>query len=101
MTMDIDDFNEKKVRNVCDVESVIQLAKLESSELLPTTQVVEFSDHLIDLGSLKILEVPNTLADELMRGASLTIRGDANDSAVLCSNNKTFDLKEAETSNII
>ena len=99
MTMDIDDFNEKKVRNVCDVESVIQLAKLESSELLPTTQVVEFSDHLIDLGSLKILEVPNTLADELMSGASLTIRGDANDSAVLCSNNKTFDLKEAETSN--
>ena len=99
MTMDIDNCNEKKVRNVCDVESVIQLAKLESSELLPTTQVVEFSDHLIDLGSLKILEVPNNLADELMSGASLTIRGDANDSAVLCSNDKTFDLKEAETSN--
>ena len=99
MTMDIDNCKEKKLRNVADVESVIQLAKLETSELHPTTQVVGFSDNLIDLGSLKILEVPNNLAEELERGASLTIRGDANDSAVLCSNDKTFDLKEAETSN--
>ena len=40
MTMDIDNCKEKKLRNVADVESVIQLAKLETSELHPTTQVV-------------------------------------------------------------
>ena len=97
--MNEDHCGVKKIRNVSDVESVIQLAKLETSELLPNTQVVEFSNHLIDQGVIKILEIPNQLADDLAGGASLTIRGDGNDSAVLCSKDKTFDVKEAETSN--
>ena len=97
--MNEDNCGVKKIRNVSDVESVIQLAKLETSELLPNTQVVEFSNHLIDQGVIKILEIPNQLADDLAGGASLTIRGDGNDSAVLCSKDKTFDVKEAETSN--
>ena len=32
---------------------------------------------------------------------SLTLRGDKKDSAVLCTNDKTFDIKEAETSNTL
>lgn len=45
------------------------------------------------------MEVPNRLADLLTEGQTLVIRGDGNDSAVLCSGDVTFDLKEAETSN--
>ena len=45
------------------------------------------------------MEVPNRLADILTEGQTLVIRGDGNDSAVLCSGDVTFDLKEAETSN--
>jgi sister chromatid cohesion protein DCC1 len=86
-------------RTVSDVDNVIQLAKLETSELMPTTQVVEFSNQLIDQAAIKILEVPNTLVEGLMNGSSLVIRGDQNNSAVLCCDQKTFDLKEAETSN--
>ena len=45
------------------------------------------------------MEVPPRLADVLAEGQTLVIRGDGDDSAVLCSGNTTFDLKEAETSN--
>ena len=86
-------------RTVCDVDNVIQLAKLDTSELMPTTQVVEFSNQLLDQAAIKILEVPNKLVDGLINGTSLVIRGDPNNSAVLCCDHKTFDLKEAETSN--
>ena len=97
--MEVDNYEMKKTRNVSDVESVIELAKLDTSDLLPATQVVQFSDQLIDQGAIKILEVPCSLADQLVKGETLTVRGDANDSSVLCSNDRTFDLKEAETSN--
>ena len=86
-------------RTVSDVDKVIQLAKLDTSELMPKTQVVEFSNQLIDQAAIKILEVPNKLVDGLISGTSLVIRGDTDNSAVLCCENKTFDLKEAETSN--
>jgi hypothetical protein len=45
------------------------------------------------------MEVPSRLADVLTEGQTLVIRGDGDDSAVLCSGDLTFDLKEAETSN--
>ena len=86
-------------RNVSDVESVIQLAKLNACELMPVSQVVEFSSQLIDQGLIQIAEMPNELVDGLISGMPLVIRGDGNDSAVLCSNDRTYDLKEAETSN--
>jgi Sister chromatid cohesion protein Dcc1 len=45
------------------------------------------------------MEVPARLIDVLTEGQTLVIRGDGADSAVLCSGDTTFDLKEAETSN--
>jgi sister chromatid cohesion protein DCC1 len=45
------------------------------------------------------MELPAKLANSLQEGETLVIRGDGTDSAVLCSSNMTFELKEAETSN--
>ena len=48
---------------------------------------------------IKLLEVTKDVAECLKSGDILTIRGDESENAVLCSSNKTFDIKEAETSN--
>ena len=57
------------------------------------------SFRLLDQTEIRLMEVPARLADVLAEGQTLVIRGDGDDSAVLCSDNMTFDLKEAETSN--
>ena len=87
------------VRSVKEVENVIRLAKLDPGDLMPVSQVVQFSDQLVDQESIRIVEVPAVLATELAVGQTLIIRGDTDDSAVLCSKNHTYDIKEAETSN--
>ena len=49
--------------------------------------------------NVKLLEVTKDVAHALKVGDVMTIRGDLEENAVLCSSNKTFDIKEAETSN--
>ena len=82
-------------RSVSDVDSVIELAKLNKTDLIPLTQVVEFAHNILDQGNIKIVEVTNNLADALTRGDILVAKGDSDESVVLCSDDKTFDLKEA------
>ena len=61
--------------------------------------MIEPANRLVDHNEMRLMEVPSRLADVLSEGQTLVIRGDGDDSAVLCSDNLTFDLKEAETSN--
>ena len=49
--------------------------------------------------NVKLLEVTKDVAQALKVGEVMTIRGDLEENAVLCSSNRTFDIKEAETSN--
>ena len=48
---------------------------------------------------IKLLEVSKDLANSISAGDILTIRGDETENAVMCSRDKTYDIKEAETSN--
>ena len=48
---------------------------------------------------IKLLEVSKDLANSISAGDILTIRGDEIENAVMCSRDKTYDIKEAETSN--
>ena len=48
---------------------------------------------------IKLLEVSKDLANSLSNGDILTIRGQESENAVICSKDKTYDIKEAETSN--
>ena len=48
---------------------------------------------------IKLLEVSKDLANSLSCGDILTIRGQESENAVICSKDKTYDIKEAETSN--
>ena len=85
-------------RSLDDVKGMITHAKLIESDLLPLSQVVSFNSDLMG-EEVKVLEVTKEIAEYLKTGEVLTIRGDESDNAVICSNNKTFDIKEAETSN--
>ena len=46
-----------------------------------------------------LLEVSKEVAESFKVGDTLTIRGDETENAVICSKEKTFEIKEAETSN--
>jgi len=85
-------------RSLEDVSTMIEHAKLIESDLLPLSQVVSFTSTLMT-DNIKLLEVTKDVADELEAGEVLTLRGEENENSVLCSLNKTFELKEAETSN--
>ena len=86
-------------RQISDVDKVVHLAKLDSSDLLPRSQVLHFDRQLLDLDRIRLIEVHRELADLLASGDSLVLRGDPEDHAVLCTRGKTYDIKEAETSN--
>ena len=73
--------------------------QLSREDLLPLSQIVTFDITQFDQNVVKIMEVDKGLAEALETGSTLTLRGEAEDGVVLCSADKTYDVKEAETSN--
>jgi len=85
-------------RSLADVSTMVGHAKLVESDLLPLSQVISFTSNLMG-ENIKLLEVTPEVADGLEAGEVLTMRGDEGDNSVICSEKKTFEIKEAETSN--
>ncbi|XP_069815939.1 sister chromatid cohesion protein DCC1 isoform X2 [Dendropsophus ebraccatus] len=83
-----------------EVEATLQIAKVNVEDLRSTVQCLTFSD-MFTSGDYSLMELDDTLCKELEAGGSLVIRGDKADHAVLCSQNKTYDLKIADTSNLL
>ncbi|XP_067126212.1 sister chromatid cohesion protein DCC1 isoform X2 [Centruroides vittatus] len=77
---------------------MIHLSKLDDGDLKYVTQCLVGSEDFQNDG-LKLMELDSSLLNELLKGKRYVIRGDKNDSAVLCTDTKTFEIKEAETSN--
>ena len=59
---------------------------------------LSFTEQLMG-DDIKLLEVSKDLVNSISAGDILTIRGDETENAVMCSRDKTYDIKEAETSN--
>ncbi|BFY99517.1 hypothetical protein BsWGS_02557 [Bradybaena similaris] len=85
-------------RSLSDISSILEFAKLAPSDFKPTVQCLYFSEHLGN-DSIRILEVEESVLATLQAGRKITIRGDPGENAVLVTENTTYDLKEAETSN--
>ncbi|XP_053323279.1 sister chromatid cohesion protein DCC1 [Spea bombifrons] len=83
-----------------EVEATLQIAKLDAEDLRSTVHCLSFN-QAFDSGEYTLMELDDTLCKEIETGGSLVIRGDKNDHAVLCSQNKTYDLKIADTSNLL
>ncbi|XP_078318948.1 sister chromatid cohesion protein DCC1-like isoform X2 [Crassostrea virginica] len=89
------DHNERTLE---DINTVLEYAKLEASDVKPTVQCIYFSQQL-DNQSFKLLELNDTVLETLTNGEKAVIRGSAEDMAVLCTSSATFEIKEAEISN--
>ncbi|XP_061461710.1 sister chromatid cohesion protein DCC1 [Rhineura floridana] len=89
-----------KMRSREEVEATLRVAKLDPEELLPTVQCLSFCPQA-DSGECYLLQLEPDLCAELEEGRSLVIRGDRDEHAVLCSKDKTYDMKIADTSNTL
>ncbi|KAM4865284.1 sister chromatid cohesion protein DCC1 [Thomomys bottae] len=86
-----------------EVDATLQTAKLNAAELLPTAHCLRFGPGASGAaaGDFCLLELEPALCQQLEAGQSLVIRGDKDEQAVLCSRDKTYDLKIADTSNML
>ncbi|XP_054275596.1 sister chromatid cohesion protein DCC1 isoform X2 [Macrosteles quadrilineatus] len=75
---------------------MIKHAKLEEEDLKPLSQAIYFSSKFDEY---KLLELNSQILSSLTEGQRVVFRGCKDDKAVLCTNDKTFEVKEAETSN--
>ncbi|PZC72165.1 hypothetical protein B5X24_HaOG211790 [Helicoverpa armigera] len=82
-----------------EVRKIIKTAKLHESELTEVTQVLRFPEPTQQNHNLKLMLLDDTLLKEIEAGKELVFKGDPDENVVLCTNNKTYDVKEAETSN--
>ncbi|XP_071965830.1 sister chromatid cohesion protein DCC1-like [Antedon mediterranea] len=90
----------RNLRTLEEVQEIATFAKLDSSDTVGLSQCLYFSEDLNPSG-MKLMEVDNNLLDVLKEGQRLIIRGEKTDHAVLCTDNKTYDLKLAETTNAL
>ncbi|XP_076411881.1 sister chromatid cohesion protein DCC1 isoform X2 [Peromyscus maniculatus bairdii] len=86
-----------------EVDATLQVAKLNAAELLPTVHCLSFGPGTSGAatGDFCLLELDPALCQQLEAGHSFVIRGDKDEQAVLCSRDKTYDLKIADTSNML
>ncbi|XP_069477655.1 sister chromatid cohesion protein DCC1 isoform X2 [Ambystoma mexicanum] len=87
-------------RSRVEVDATLLVAKLVPEELLGTVHCLQFSPSVVS-GEYSLLELDPALCERVQSGHSLVIRGDKNEHAVLCSDDKTYDLKIADTSNLL
>ncbi|XP_006026875.1 sister chromatid cohesion protein DCC1 isoform X2 [Alligator sinensis] len=88
------------MRSRAEVDATLHIAKLNPAELLPAAQCLRFGPRA-SAGDCCLLQLEAGLCAELEAGRSLVIRGERDEQAVLCSKDKTYDMKIADTSNML
>ncbi|NXU03056.1 DCC1 protein, partial [Buphagus erythrorhynchus] len=88
------------MRSRAEVDATLQTAKLNPAELLPAVHCLSFGPQAGG-GECCLLQLEPGLCAELEAGRSLVIRGEKDEHAVLCSKDKTYDMKIADTSNML
>ncbi|XP_032413679.1 sister chromatid cohesion protein DCC1 [Xiphophorus hellerii] len=88
------------MRTLEEVQATLEIAKLKEEDLLSTVHCLSFGDN-VSSADYCLMELDETLCKHIESGESLVIRGDKDERAVLCSSDKTYDLKIADTSNLL
>ncbi|XP_030639158.1 sister chromatid cohesion protein DCC1 [Chanos chanos] len=88
------------MRTLEEVQATLQIAKLKEDDLQPVTHCLSFGDN-VSSGDYCLMELDDTLCKQIEAGKSLVIRGDKDEHAILCSEDRTYDLKIADTSNLL
>lgn len=87
------------MRTKPDVEVIIGHAKLNPQDLHSHTQTLYFSDDKNASTTYKLLELNSNMLETLETHGALVFKGGLNEKIVLCSDSKTYEVKEAEISN--
>lgn len=80
---------------------MIKLAKLNEKHLTELTQAIYCGECDGDSSKFKLLEVNEHLLSAIEEGQTLHFKGGLNEKVVLCTDSKTFELKEAGISNSV
>ncbi|KAM8871182.1 sister chromatid cohesion protein DCC1 [Spinachia spinachia] len=88
------------MRTLEEVQATLQIAKLKEEDLQKTIHCLSFGEN-VSSADYCLMELDDTLCKHIEAGKSLVIRGDTDERAVLCSGDKTYDLKIADTSNLL
>jgi len=81
-----------------DVDRIMGFAKLDGSDFQNNVQCLNFVSGL-DNTSIQLMEVTPSILTALEQGETVTFRGQEADSAVLCTETLTYDVRSKETSN--
>ncbi|KAK5862552.1 hypothetical protein PBY51_017934 [Eleginops maclovinus] len=82
------------MRTLEEVQATLQIAKLQEEDLQNTIHCISFGEN-VSSADYCLLELDDTLCKLIEAGESLVIRGDTDEHAVLCTNDKTYNLKIA------
>ncbi|NXF88145.1 DCC1 protein, partial [Eubucco bourcierii] len=88
------------MRTRAEVDATLQTAKVNPAELLPVAHCLSFAPRA-GTGDYCLLQLEPGLSAQLEAGCSLVIRGEKHEQVVLCSKDKTYDMKIADTSNML
>ncbi|CAG00016.1 unnamed protein product, partial [Tetraodon nigroviridis] len=87
-------------RTLEEVQATLEIAKLKEEDLQNTIHCVSFGEN-VSSADYCLMELDDYLCQHLEAGQNLVIRGDKDERAVLCSGDRTYDLKMADTSNLL
>jgi len=86
-------------RSSHQIKKLAEVAGLDKRE--EAVQTLTFVDDL-SASDFKLIEMPNELLDLITeKGSHVVLRGDKSEEAVLCTENATYELRAADTSNIL
>ncbi|CAN9514019.1 unnamed protein product [Ophioblennius macclurei] len=88
------------MRSLEEVQATLEIAKLKEEDLQKTIHCLSFGDN-VSSADYCLMELDDSLCKHIEAGHSLIIRGDKDERAVLCTEDKTYDLKIADTSNLL
>ncbi|KAH7965324.1 hypothetical protein HPB49_006069 [Dermacentor silvarum] len=80
-----------------EVQAFLERAKLDRSDLQPVAQPLWFAQE--NQNTLRLLEVDKELLKTICEGERLVFRGEEDSPAVVCTGDRTFEVREADISN--
>ncbi|XP_060520577.1 sister chromatid cohesion protein DCC1 [Cylas formicarius] len=86
-------------RDLNEINEILKLAKLREQDVMPTAQTLFFADDRIYNNEYRLLELNPELLKAIEEKQPLCIKGSHDEDVVICSENITFHVVEAETSN--
>lgn len=86
-------------RSIESIDQVLGFAKLSPSENLSTTQILYFNSENVHNNTYRLLELDDHLMEKVKEGNSIYIKGEDDESAVLCTEKNTYNILQADTSN--